>query len=133
MVQEAAADTGGTVSATVGLDPCLGRLIFAARGETGLNVLLLFGRDPLTCDTAQGIAMRLQYPLAEVSQALGSLSECGVLHSSTGPADAAKTSYWLADDAELFSRLRCLVETYMAGPAERRGLFRALSSPETMA
>lgn len=133
MVQEAAADAGGTANATMGLDPGIDRLILAARSEAGLNVLLLFGRDPLTCDTAQGIAMRLQYPLADVSRALVSLSECGVLRSSTGPADAGHTSYWLVDDPDVFVKLRGLIETYMAGPAERRDLFRALASREATA
>ena len=115
------------------LEPSLGRLVAAAGGPVGLNVLLLFGQDPMTCDTAQGLAMRLHHPVADVREALASLSDNGVLRASERPGKAAHVSYWLSEDSTLFSALRDLIAAYTAGPSERRLLLRAISSSSMVA
>ena len=116
----------GVVEAT--LDQSLASLIAAARNEVGLNVLLLFSRDPTTFDTAQGFSMRLQYPVEEVRAALAGLTMGGVLQRSRQADAGGLTYYWLTDDPTVLSALSRLIETYRAGPAERRTLFRALFS-----
>ena len=108
------------------LDPPLAGLVVAAKNEVGLNVLLLFSRDPTTFDTAKGFAMRLQYPIEEVRAALASLTMRGVLQRSRQANASGLTYYWLTDEASVLAALSRLIETYRAGPAERRSLFRAL-------
>jgi hypothetical protein len=118
------------VPETTELDPSLASLIQAAGGLVGLNVLLLFGHDPTTCDTAHGLARRLQFPVSEVSQALTTLADSGVIRYSQRPGASASASlaYWLSEDAVVFRALSRLIKTYCAGPGARRALFRALPS-----
>lgn len=107
----------------------LSRLLRAAGDLTGLNLLLLFGHEPMTCDTELGFARRLDRPPDDVRVALDSLRASGVLEASQHPTDADRVSYWLSEDSTLFSALGRLIEAYGAGPDERRGLLRALDYP----
>ncbi len=88
----------------------------------------------MTCDTAQGFALRVHHPLPEVREALVSLSDVGVLQSSRHPRDVGHISYWLSEDSTLFAALRSLRDAYMADPARRRTLLRALlpQSPRSL-
>lgn len=106
------------------LDPRLSELMSAAGGMAGLNLLLLFGRDPTACDTAAGFALRLQRPVSEVNQALLRLSQIGILCASPGPGRSGHPSYWLSTEAPLATSLRRLVQAYTSSPAERRALLR---------
>jgi hypothetical protein len=114
--------------ATPGLEPGLRRLCAAARNLAGLNVLLVFGRDPMACDTASGFALRLQRPEAEMREALGSLAEHGVLAQSRRTDDPATVSYWLAEGS-VFPTLRALLAMWTADPGTRCDLFRAVAEP----
>lgn len=109
------------------LDPRVSELVSAASGEVGLDLLLLFGRDPMTCDTADGFAMRLHQPVDEVRDALSCLSNHGLVRISEGPSNTSQVSYWLREESSLFSSLSHLVEFYLAGPLERRRLLRSIS------
>lgn len=101
-------------------------LAAAAGGQAGLEVLLLFGREPMTCDTAEGFAMRVHRPVAEVGEALGLLKERGVLCASRPRGDRDPVSYWMPADTMLFSALNRLASAYLAGPTGRR-LLRAVA------
>jgi len=107
-------------------DPAVGRLVSAAKSAAGLNILILFGQDPLACDTPQGFAMRLRYPVDQVQDALESLHAGGVLSVSEGQASGPRACYWLPAGGGLPTAVRRLFEAYMTGPRERGALVRAV-------
>lgn len=115
------------------VDAFVSRLLRAAGDITGLKLLLLFGQDPMTCDTPLGFARRLAQPPGDVTAALNSLRASGVLEASQHAADADRVSYWLSEDSTLFSALGRVMEAYGGGPDERRGLLRAIRYPHAAA
>lgn len=115
-------------NATGDIDPALERLMAAAGNLAGLDLLLLMGRDPATCDTECGFAMRLHHSIPEVRRALLSLHDSGILGCSSRPARAHQLCYWLRQDGPNMSALLRLVETYMSGPRARCGLLRVLAA-----
>lgn len=126
MAQAAAVGNDGAV------DAFMSRLLRAAGDLTGLKLLLLFGQDPMTCDTPQGFARRLAQPPGDVTVALNSLRASGVLEASPHAADADRASYWLSEDSTLFSALGRVMAAYGGGPEERRSLLRAIEYPHAV-
>lgn len=111
------------------LDPALSRLLAAAAGPVGLALLLLFGRDPRTFDTAAGFAARLQYPTTDVQAALVSLREGGIVRACIHPGEAReRVTYWLPEDATLQATLGRLDRLYRSGAAERYGILCTLAA-----
>ena len=106
------------------------QLCEAARNLTGLNILLLFGQEPMTCDTAHGFARQLQKPVDEVRDALNSLTASGVLKQSSRLDDPYHISYWLSEDGTMFSTLSDLLNLWGEGPEPRRWLYRAINVPQ---
>jgi hypothetical protein len=114
-------------SPTLALDTGLSRLLAAAGSRAGLNLLLLFGHDPMTLDTAEGFASRVQFPVAEVSDALAGLQQIGVVQSCRRDGRTSKhVSYWLSEDAKVYETIRELGLLYLSGPAARHALLAAL-------
>ena len=90
-----------------------------------LNLLLEFGYDPLTVDTATGFAGRIGRPVPAVRKALERLRDADVLRVSTRGGDGEQC-FWLSHDESVLAALRHLLSTYRARPARGKALFRAL-------
>jgi hypothetical protein len=108
------------------LAPGLHWLLSSAGDPVGLALLVVFGHDPATCDTAIGFAARLQRPVPEIAAALTGLVLAGVVETSSPSARNAAVSYWLSHDVPVWASLREFVRLYASGPAGRRRLIRAL-------
>ena len=79
----------------------------------------------MACETADGYAMRLQRPVAEVRHAVASLAERGLLCTSRRKVVSAAPCYWLPAEVALVRALQRLALAYHTDPSTRRTLRQA--------
>ena len=111
---------------SITVDPSVSRLLAAAGSQTGLEIILVFGHDPLAFDTAAGFAERTRMPQVDVQSALDSLRDSGVLRTSNWMRGGRQTFYWLSEDASNLAALGRLMKAYRSGPEHRAAMHALL-------